>query len=123
MTYGLASLVRSFVKPTISGGVSNEYSGAALNIIGCGWMYLSTILDDFSRYVIAWKLCSRIPSRHVTETLELAMQASGCDQAELAHKPTLLSDNGSSYISGELADWIEDNEMSHVMKLMSKTLA
>ena len=25
-------------------------------IIGWGWMYLSTVLDDFSRYIIAWKL-------------------------------------------------------------------
>jgi len=85
-----------------------------LKIIGWGWMYLSTILDDFSRYVIAWKLCSTMTSRDVTETLELALQASGCDQADVVHKPRLLSDNGSSYISGELADWINDNEMSHV---------
>ena len=27
-------------------------------IIGWGWMYLSTVLDDFSRYIIAWRLCS-----------------------------------------------------------------
>jgi transposase InsO family protein len=50
----------------------------------------------------------------VTETLALAMQASGCDQADVVHKPKLLSDNSSSYISGELADWMSDNEMSHV---------
>ena len=48
------------------------------------------------------------------EARELAMQASGCDQAAVVHKPRLLSDNGPSYISGELADWLEDNEMSHV---------
>ncbi len=85
-----------------------------LKIIGWGWMYLSTILDDFSRYVIAWKLCSTMKSSDVTETVELAMQASGCDQANVVHKPKLLSDNGSSYISGELADWLNDKEMSHV---------
>jgi putative transposase len=85
-----------------------------LKIIGWGWMYLSTILDDFSRYVIAWKLCTGMTSRDVTETLELALQASGCDQADVVHKPRLLSDNGSSYISNELADWITDNQMSHV---------
>ena len=77
-------------------------------------MYLSTILDDFSRYVIAWKLCTSMTSRDVTETLELALQASGCDQADVVQKPRLLSDNGSSYISSELADWITDNQMSHV---------
>ena len=29
-----------------------------LKVIGWGWFYLSTVLDDFSRYVIAWKLCT-----------------------------------------------------------------
>lgn len=28
-----------------------------LKVIGRGWVYLSTILDDHSRYSIAWKLC------------------------------------------------------------------
>ena len=32
----------------------------------------------------------------------------------MLHKPRLLSDNGSSYISGELADWLEDQKMDHV---------
>jgi transposase InsO family protein len=27
-------------------------------VIGWGWYYLSTILDDYSRYIIAWKLCT-----------------------------------------------------------------
>jgi len=40
-----------------------------LKVIGWGWMYLSTILDDFSRYVIAWKLCTGMTSYDVTETL------------------------------------------------------
>ncbi len=84
-----------------------------LKIIGWGWMYLSTILDDFSPYVVAWRLCSSMTICDVTETLALAMQASGCDQADVVHKPKLLSDNGSSYVSGELADWLNDNEMSH----------
>ncbi len=57
-----------------------------LKIIGWGWMYLSTILDDFSRYVIAWKLCSGMTCRDVTETLELALQASGCDQANIVQQ-------------------------------------
>ena len=42
------------------------------------------------------------------------MQASGCDQADAVHKPRLLSDNGSSYSSGNLADGLTDNEMSPV---------
>ena len=37
-------------------------------IIGWGWMYLSTVLDDFSRYIIAWKLCSNMRAEDVTDT-------------------------------------------------------
>ena len=85
-----------------------------LKVIGWGWFYLSTILDDYSRYIIAWKLCTTMKSGDVTDTLDLALQASGCDQATVLHKPRLLSDNGASYISGELADWLEDRQMDHV---------
>lgn len=83
-------------------------------IIGWGWMYLSTVLDDFSRYIIAWKLCTTMRAEDVTYTLDMALAASGCDQAHVHHKPRLLSDNGPSYIAGELADYIEAQRMSHV---------
>ena len=85
-----------------------------LKVIGWGWFYLSTILDDFSRYIIAWKLCTTMKVDDVTDTLEMALQASGCDQANVAHKPRLLSDNGSSYIAGDLKAWMEIQGMKHV---------
>ena len=85
-----------------------------LKVIGWGWFYLSTILDDFSRYIIAWELCTTMRVEDVTATLERALTASGCDQARVVHKPRLLSDNGSSYISGDLAEWLEAQGMGHV---------
>ncbi len=83
-------------------------------VIGWGWMYLSTILDDYSRYVIAWKLCTTMKTTDVTDTLDLAFKASGCDQVSVRHKPRLLSDNGASYISEDLAVWLKGKGMSHV---------
>ena len=44
----------------------------------------------------------------------IALLASGCDQVSVLHKPRLLSDNGSSYVSGELAEWLSDEGMDHV---------
>jgi putative transposase len=85
-----------------------------LKVIGWGWFYLSTILDDHSRYIIAWKLCTTMRAEDVTETLDLALAASGCDSVEVVHKPRLLSDNGSSYVAGDLADWLEDRGMRHI---------
>ena len=85
-----------------------------LKVIGWGWFYLSTILDDFSRYIIAWKLCTTMKAEDVTDTLQLALAASGCDEARVIHKPRLLSDNGSSYVSADLAEWLDDTGMNHV---------
>jgi transposase InsO family protein len=97
-----------------------------LKVIGWGWFYLSTILDDYSRYVIGWKLCSTMraqdgeplsaigPRTTASDTLDIALAASGCDSAMVLHKPRLLSDNGSSYIAGELAEYLEDKGMKHL---------
>ena len=84
-----------------------------LKVIGWGWFYLSTVLDDFSRFIIAWKLCTSMKADDVVETLELARHASGLEQARVAHQPRLLSDNGSSYISGDLAGWLKNHGMPH----------
>ena len=85
-----------------------------LKVIGWGWFYLSTILDDYSRYIIAWKLCTTMKAEDVTDTLELALKASRCDQATVIHKPRLLSDNGSSYVATDLAEYLEAKGMDHV---------
>ena len=85
-----------------------------LKVIGWGWFYLSTVLDDFSRYIVAWKLCTTMRAADVTDTLTLALQASGLDEARVAHRPRLLSDNGSSYIAGDLAEWLADHRIDHV---------
>jgi putative transposase len=79
-----------------------------------GWYYLSTILDDFSRYIVAWKLCSTMKAGDVTDTLEMALAASGLDQADVRQRPRLLSDNGSSYVAGDLAAWMSEHDMKHV---------
>jgi putative transposase len=85
-----------------------------LKVIGWGWFYLSTVLDDFSRYIIAWKLCTTMKAEDVTATLDLALKASGLDRPKVVHRPRLLSDNGSSYIAADLAKWLDGQDMDHV---------
>ena len=85
-----------------------------LKITGWGWYYLSTVLDDFSRYIVAWKLCATMCAEDVTATLDLALSASGLDHVTVVHRPRLLSDNGSSYVAGDLARWLQDKGMEHV---------
>ena len=80
-------------------------------IINWGWYYLSTVLDDFSRYIIAWKLSPTMGATDVTETLDEALAITGVDQIQVEHRPRLLSDNGSAYGSGELREYRDERKM------------
>ena len=85
-----------------------------LKITGWGWYYLSTVLDDFSRYIVAWRLGPTMCASDVTATLDQAFAASGLDRITVSHRPRLLSDNGSSYVADDLARWLEHKGMQHV---------
>jgi transposase InsO family protein len=82
-------------------------------IIGWGWYYLSTILDDYSRFIVAWRLCTSMSASDVADTLDDALCFTGLDQVKVRHKPRLLSDNGPCYISGELSGYLQENGMTH----------
>jgi transposase InsO family protein len=78
-----------------------------------GWYFLGTILDDYSRFIIAWKLTTTMNAEDVTVLLTDAMHTTGVDRPRVKHKPRLLSDNGPCYVSGELAQWMEKQGMKH----------
>ena len=82
-------------------------------IIGWGWYYLSTILDDYSRFIIAWRLCTSMSASDVSDTLDDALRFTDLDRVRIQHKPRLLSDNGPCYISGDLSGYLEANGMQH----------
>ena len=84
-----------------------------LKVVRWGWFFLSTVLDDFSRYIVAWKLCTGMAASDVTDTLELALKASGLDDLTVKHRPRLLSDNGPSYIASDLSEWLRERDMKH----------
>jgi putative transposase len=50
----------------------------------------------------------------VTATLGMALGAVALDKAKVCHRPRLLSDNGSSYVSDDLAKWLNAHNMDHV---------
>lgn len=82
-------------------------------IIGWGWYYLSTVLDDYSRYIISWKLTESMTAEDVKDTLDLAIEKTGIEQVKVKHKPRLLSDNGPSYLSNELKEYLKQKDMKH----------
>lgn len=63
---------------------------------GWGWYYLSTVIDDYSRYIIHWELCSSMTGKDVARTTDRAMKKAGL---AAQNPPKLLSDNGPCYIA------------------------
>jgi len=68
-------------------------------IIGWGWYYLSTVLDDFSRYILSWKLFTSMNATDVQETLDMALDKTNVREVQVRHRPRLLTDNGPCYLS------------------------
>ena len=55
-----------------------------LQVVGWGWYYLSTVLDDYSRYILAWTLTTTMRATDVMTTLDLARAKAGVDQVRVA---------------------------------------
>lgn len=78
-----------------------------------GWYYLSTILDDFSRYILAWLLTSTMATDDVKNTLDMAVSKTGITGVKVRHRPRLLSDNGPCYLAGDLRNYLNERGISH----------
>ena len=52
-------------------------------------------------------------AKDVSDTLRLALESSGLDQATVRQRPRLLSDNGPSYVSAKLKAWLDEQGMGH----------
>jgi transposase InsO family protein len=82
-------------------------------VIGWGWYYLCTVLDDFSRYILAWNLTTTMATTDVQDTLDLALEKTGVTEVQVEHRPRLLSDNGPCFVSKALAEYLEKHGMEH----------
>ncbi len=83
-------------------------------VIDWGYSYLCTILDDYSRYILAWRLAPTMGRSDVEETLQLAIAKTGLTHLKVKHRPRLLSDNGSAFISDALKQFLNTYKMDHV---------
>jgi len=83
-------------------------------IIGWGWYYLGTVLYDFSRKIIAWRLYKNMGADDVKDLLDSAIAETGVGFVHVRHKPRLLSDNGPCYIAEELKTYLKDKNIDHI---------
>ena len=80
-------------------------------VLGWGWYYLSTILDDYSRFIVHWELCKTMSAEDVERCVGEAMQKAGLGAEQ---RPRLLSDNGSCYIAADLKEYLKRVGVKHI---------
>lgn len=111
--YILMEAADKFQHPTTRVNEMWQTDFTYFKIIGWGWYYLSTVLDDYSRFILAWRLCTGMSANDVADTLDDALAFASLDEVKVRHKPRLLSDNGPCYISEQLSNYLKGNGMQH----------
>jgi len=111
--YILISASDSFKDPTTHVNEMWQTDFTYFRVVGWGWYFMSTILDDYSRYIITWKLFKTMAADDVKETLDEAIRVTGVENVKVNHKPRLLSDNGPCYISDDLKQYLKKQNIEH----------
>ena len=79
-----------------------------------GWYYLISILDDYSRKILAWRLQGAMDAEAFSEVVELACEATGMDEVLVGSRAKLLSDNGAALISKPFGAYLQARGIGHI---------
>ncbi len=112
--YTVITAADKFINPTKRINELWQTDFTYLKVILWGWYYLSTVMDDFSRYIITWELCQNATAEAVKSLVERAITITGVKHVAIVNRPRLLSDNGSCYIARDLAEYLEGQGIKHV---------
>jgi transposase InsO family protein len=84
-------------------------------VVGWGYDYLVTVMDDYSRFILAWKLQTDMTADSLIEVVQLAVEATGMTEVPVADRTKLLSDNGSGYVSRAFRDYLHLVGIHHIL--------
>ena len=111
--YTVIDALDKFPHPTRAPNELWQTDFTYFKVVQWGWYYLSTILDDYSRFILAWRLCTGMAADDVKHTIEDAIRFTGIREPKVVHRPRLLSDNGPCYISKALGGYLEGEGIRH----------
>jgi len=111
--YNVITALDKFPQPTKTVHELWQTDFTYFKVIHWGWYYLSTIIDDYSRFILAWRLCTGMSTDDVKQTLDDAIKFTGIGHPTVLHRPRLLSDNGPCFVSKALKDYLNDEGIDH----------
>lgn len=84
-------------------------------VVGWGYYYLVTVMDDYSRYILAHKLQRDMTSHSLIEVVQEAVDATGMTQVPVEDRTKLLPDNGSGYVSRAFREYLHLVGIRHIL--------
>ena len=88
---------------------------AHLKVIDWGWYYLVTVMDDFSRFILAWELRSDMAAGSLIDVVQQAVDLTGMTDVSVEDRTVLLSDNGPGYLSRQFNEYLGLVGIRHIL--------
>ena len=83
-------------------------------VAGGGWYYLISVLDDYSRFILAWDLKGDMTAQSIREVVQQAVEWTGMAQVPVEDRTRLLSDRGPGFLARALEDYLRMLEIRHL---------
>ena len=83
-------------------------------VVGWGYYYLISVLDDYSRMIVGWRVQTSMSSADIIEVVQDAVEFTGQPTAPVEPGPALLSDNGPGFLSRALDEFLRARFMKHI---------
>jgi len=83
-------------------------------VIGWGWYYLISVLDDYSRYILAWELKRDMTAGSMSEVVQQAVEWTGMERVPVDDRTRLLTDRGSGYLAHAFEEYLKALEIRHI---------
>jgi len=83
-------------------------------VVGWGWYYLISVLDDYSRFILAWDLKPDMTAQSISEVVQQAVEWTGMEQVPVEDRTRFLSDCGPGFLARALEDYLRMLEIRHI---------